>query len=274
MNEQPDNPITGGEALELHPDRLRELASEYFAEDFPNPDRRACPAPARLQSLAQTGGLPADELRAHLFGCSTCFTAYREARALRPVAAPPRTWRDHLATTFAWRPGLAWAGAAVLLLGIIWLTRAPRRNAPSSAPILIAQQSPEPTATPAPTLAPVTGPTAPVALAKAVDLNDYLALRDVAAATGERTIQLAPVLTRLQLRLPEGSLPGVYSISLVGDSDKPILPPQNVSRHRDTLTVTLNLRRLAAKKLRLRIQGGGEAPDFYPLQIGSAPRRP
>jgi hypothetical protein len=274
MNEQPDNLMTKGEPLELNSGALRELAGEYFAEDFPNPDRRDCPAPARLQALAQTDRLPDDELRAHLFGCSACFTAYREARAMQPVATPELSWRDKLATTFTWRPGLAWAGAAVLLLGLSWLMRAPRHNEPSPAPSLLAQQSPTPTVTPAPTLVLETPPSAPDAITKAVDLNNYLALRDAAATNGDRTIQLAPVLTRLQLRLPEGSLSGVYSVSLWGESNQTVLPAQTVRRRGNTLTATMDLRRFGAKNLRLRIQGPGEAPDFYPVQIGTAPRQP
>ena len=151
--------------------------------------------------------------------------------------------------------------------------RTPRRPEPDSALILIAQQSPTPIATPAPTLVAAPPPSAPVTITNLIDLNDYLALRDVAAANSERVIQLAPVLTRLQLRLPEGSLPGVYSVSLVDDLEKPILPPQTIRRRGDLLIATFDLRRLAAKNLRLRIQGRGEAADFYPVQIGSAPRQ-
>ena len=152
--------------------------------------------------------------------------------------------------------------------------RTPRRTAPSSAPILLAETSPTPAATPAPTLLPATPQPAPAAITKTVDLNAYLALRDVAAPNGERAIQLAPTLTRLQLRLPEGSLPGVYAVSLVADSDQPLLPSQTVRRRGDLLVVTFDLRRLAAKNLRLRIQGRGEAADFYPVQIGSVTPQP
>ncbi len=268
MNKQQEN----GKSLELHPDALRELASNYFAEDFPNPDRSDCPAPARLQALAQTGRLPDDELRAHLFGCSACFTAYREARALLPVAAPPLSWREKLATTFTWRPGLAWAGAAILLLGLIWFTRTQRRSEPTASPVLLANQSPTPTLAPAPTLTPA--PPAPAAITQPVDLNDYLALRDVTAPNGERVIRLTPKLTRLQLRLPEGSLPGAYVVSLVDDAESPVLPTQKLRRRGDSLLALLDLRRLAAKRVRLRIQASGEAPDFYPVQISSATRQP
>ena len=266
-----NNQFDKGEPLELHPDALRELASDYFAEDFPNPDRSDCPAPARLQSLAQTGGLPDDQLRAHLFGCSACFTAYREARALRPVAAPQESWRDKLATTFAWRPGLAWAGAAVLLLGLVWLMRTPRHSEQAAPPVLLANQSPTPTLAPVPSL--VTATPAPAALTQAVDLpvdlNDYLALRDVTAPNGERVIRLTPTLTHLQLRLPEGSLPGAYTVSLVDDAERPVLPAQTLRRRGDSLLALFDLRRLAAKRVRLRVQAAGEAPDFYPVQIGS-----
>lgn len=272
MNEQPDKLKSRSEPLELHPDALRELASEYFAADFPNPDRRDCPTPAHLQSLAQAGRLPDDAFRAHLFGCSACFTSYREARALLSVVAPPSSWRDRLAMTFAWRPSLAWAGVGVLLLGMLWLMRSPRRNELPPAPVLLAETSPMPTLAPAPTLPPAMPPTEPEAVTKSVDLNDYLAMRDVAAPNGERAIQLAPALTRLQLRLPEGSLPGVYSVSLVDDLEKLVLPAQSIRRHGDSLAVTLDLRRLAAKRLRLRIQAVGEAPDLYPAQIRSASR--
>ena len=70
MNKQPDNLPLPGDPLELHPDALRELASEYFAEDFPNPDRHECPAPARLQALANTARLPDVPKRWAIWHCS------------------------------------------------------------------------------------------------------------------------------------------------------------------------------------------------------------
>jgi hypothetical protein len=101
-----------------------------------------------------------------------------------------------------------------------------------------------------------------------VDLEDYPALRaadDDAAARGP--IRLAPARTRLNLRLPEGSVAGSYLVGVVNSSDELLATARAASRKGTNLSVTLNLRKLSPGKYRLRVTRDGETPGFYPVVI-------
>ncbi|MEP7340848.1 MAG: hypothetical protein ABI977_24165 [Acidobacteriota bacterium] len=308
MNKQPDNPAQGNgngemnnKTRKIQPETLIELARDYFAADFPNSDRQGCPDGAMLNSLAQSGRLPDDELRAHLFGCSACFTEYRTALAERPqplpVIAHEAPWWDRLRAAFtpftgAFRPGFAWAGAAALVLIAfgVWTARRVRVEAP---PQIIAQrnaQAPAPSIAPAPE-APAPAPrlartaeqpalqprpaakrrrVAPAAEAiVSLDLNEYVAMRDVSDASrfGQQVITLAPVRTRLKLRLPEGSLAGRYTVSLVDEFEHSLITDKPVSRMGKTLIADMDLRNFSVKSYRLKIQSRESTPDFYAVTI-------
>lgn len=151
--------VSAGLADELNSAALVEIARNYFAEAFPpvtRPDtQEACPAPEQLQASARSGQLPDDQLRAHLFNCSSCFTNYRAALTARqaqvaatssaaaavaasvrePVRKPaPRWFLNGLLDR--WR-ALTWSGwqvagvaSALLLLvaGSWWAVTARRAN--------------------------------------------------------------------------------------------------------------------------------------------------
>ena len=75
-------------------DDLIEYAREYYSSDFPNPERAGCPDTGVISELAESGTLPGEDIRSHLFRCSECFNYYSEAQLkLRRLSnAQPATW--------------------------------------------------------------------------------------------------------------------------------------------------------------------------------------
>lgn len=105
-------------------DDLHRFAEDYFASDFPNPERSDCPPAETLSSFVRSGELPAEELRAHLFGCSECFGQYQKAIAAyrkqtEAAAARTKTWREKLSAAFPRAPLPIFASAFSLLLLIL-----------------------------------------------------------------------------------------------------------------------------------------------------------
>jgi hypothetical protein len=84
----------------MKPDGLIDAARGYFSADFSNLSRSGCPPLGSLESSLRAKGLPDEELRKHLFGCSECFSEYREAverwRVVTVRGNRP-SWRERIA---------------------------------------------------------------------------------------------------------------------------------------------------------------------------------
>ncbi len=297
MNKSPDNPtpVNGageGQGMEhqpsaWQPETLHELARAYFGNDFPNPDRLACPDRASLLAAAQTGGLPADTLRAHLFGCSACFTEYQTALAARhalvPAIAGPATpsfwlaWPAKVRAAFTIHPGLAWATVAALFLtfGLFTWTRWRNNTRPAvNTPTLTQTQTPANPPPPALAESPAPAPPHSTTLASTIvgiDLNEYVALRDAAEAgsQGKPALKLTPVPTQFRLRLPEGSLAGAYTVRLLDERDQPVVTTNATSRDGQRLNATLDLQGVAAQRYRLEVQHPGAPPVLCPVRVSA-----
>lgn len=130
----------GGAGFESH-EGMNAFAREYFAADFPNPERAGCPAPGALQELIRADKPPGAELRAHLFGCSECFTEFdRAMRARADVLPVAPSWWGRLKGSPLLRPTPLVAGALCLLLVAsagVYLRNIYRRT---SAPDVVAAQ--------------------------------------------------------------------------------------------------------------------------------------
>jgi len=274
-------------------EELIEAARDYFATDFPNPERRGCPVSGALRSIVHSGQRPMPELRAHLFGCSECFCEYREAVSeRRQLAVAPATsgWRDLVAALLRWRAPLL-AGAIVLLaLGVgvlIWSSReepAPQisQSSPQPAPSAGVERE-APTSTDVtsseaqPTLTPATPKTMEQRsgladlLAINIDLNDYFSLEEPrrrgVGSEEEKAIRLPRARLRLELKLPPGSDPGRYQVSIVDAYLRPVARKQAFSPDGNRLAVELDLRRLTQRAYRLGLTHGDEAPDFYRVMV-------
>jgi hypothetical protein len=310
-------------------DELNSFAQTYFASDFSNSERKDCPATETLDSLIRTGKLPGDELRAHLFGCSECFSAYQSAlaahraemRASSTASSTARreSWFDRLAASLKRHPLPAFASAFVLLLislaGIyLWqayksapaqeyvarksdphptidstpdspnqrAVEPPSQIASSPSPAL-EQPSPFPTPKSASQQKPSLKTPRPreqkhdemLAMAAVspykLDLNDYAVTRDV---DGQRPIRLLRSRRAIFLTLPEGSLAGSYTVSILDTNGAPLASTKARSSDGKSLRVILDMQHLASPNYRLRIARGGEPPDDYPVSIDDETKAP
>ncbi len=106
------------EKLFADADEIVAFAQAYYATEFPNDERRACPPPDALRALARSGRLPDEIHRAHLFTCSSCFSLYRAARMPARAAAGTEgaTQWQRLRHAFTFNRWLIPASAACLVL--------------------------------------------------------------------------------------------------------------------------------------------------------------
>lgn len=256
---------------------LIELAREHFAKDFVTTDRRSCPDATTLDSLASSGQLPDDTLRAHLFNCSACFAQYRTAMAERPqpvmVLSEESSWLKRLRESFVFRPAFATGAAAVLLVSVsIWTMRKPAID--SQSPLLtpsptVAMANPTPIP-PADLLAmsnPVNNhkPTLADEVIAKIDLrDDRLRGND---NPSQSSIKLQARRTRLKVTLPEGSLQGRYTLNLLDENDDTVAVKRAVSRTGKKLTLVLNLKGLRPKHYQLNLEHKQEWIGTYDVVV-------
>jgi hypothetical protein len=264
-------------------------AAQQHATGFPNPERLGCPPPGQITSRIWTGQLPDQQLRQHLLSCSECFNEYREQLAAYQVArqtAP--TWWQRWKDSWPVRSALAFAAVLLVSLGgwFVW-QQARTPLLPQIATNTNVAQSPiMPASSPSPeTRAPIAKATEPESkpkiasqpaptLTRAIDLNEYVALRDVkAGSTEEKPIHLASEPIRLQLNLPEGSTKGVYTVRLLDAFGRSLRRASVLSQTGKTLTVTLDLRSIKASNYRLELSWQKEAPDYYPVTVTEKHRK-
>lgn len=289
---QGDGRITPVELLES-PDELIEAAREYFASDFSNPRETSCPAAKRLQAAAQSGSLPSDELRSHLFACSECFKSYRAALVLQRNKASAQIsfsarWSNLRVSR---RMAFAFATAIVLvalsvLSAVVFRQRAASPNEISHEKGTPGTSSDETASEPDQTQPArltaeprVSRSEEPRANKKStrlasnyreIDLAGYSNYRgaDDEEATTKKPIQLSASLNRLLFQLPEASAPGRYSVAIMNSAmSRTILSQVASSPEGKTLKATLDLRNLERTRYVLCISGKGRAPYCYEVVI-------
>lgn len=101
------------------------------------------------------------------------------------------------------------------------------------------------------------------------DLEDYTSLRGGADAGNgvAKGIRVSRPRTRLLLTLPEGSIEGLYQVSIVDNSGNVLATANARSANGKTIIATLDLQRLPVQKYRLRISREGEVPGYYPVIV-------
>lgn len=231
--------------------------------------------------------------------------AYRAERRQAVVIARTGSWWSRLRNSLLLRPLPILAGAVSLLLLIFAGAYLWQRYQTRPSPALARQES-EPENSPAenpPTDSPPPAPS-PSATAQAaqaepgespgangrqtevvrrprpsnqgdliatsvvrIDLEDYAATRGGAGGSIEIGLTLSRV--RLVLALPEGSAPGMYSVSIVDASGAALVTSRARSGDGKTLTATLDVRRLAPQKYGLRVSRAGEPPVDVPVVISA-----
>jgi len=248
---------------------LQEFATDYFAEAFPNPSHAGCFDQHVIISLIRAKTLPTTELRAHLFACSHCFAAYLQAlaseRARQPLAQP-RRWI---------RPALAFLVAGIMIvlaLGVrLWDTRRARQ------PVEVAVNRPAPPplpSAPAPSvdrsrplkidgIRPVKK--GPSSRSVSLDLDAYAISRSVPSPDDlvSKAIRLPRGPVRLKLQLPEGRLPGIYTIRFIDDNERSVVTTRARSADGQMLSVSLDTGMLPSSMMRLSLEHSQQAPlDF------------
>jgi hypothetical protein len=262
------------------PDEFISVAREYFAGDFPNPERKGCPRRAEIEKSIKSGVLPDDDLRQHLFACSECFVLYREILVAPRELKPAQSGFWQRVTAFVReRPVLAWAPGLVALLAVI------------AVPVYIAMRSPQPrnimsqeqpvsqvrdsgsspVVTPSP-LSPAPAPTQNQPVQESVhvarlDLRDYSPHRGGAEGQNEQSLQVRPGQTLFAITLPEGSPAGSYSVSLLDAFGKTMRTRTVNTPDGKKLTTTLNLHNLRDQKYRICVSRTNEPPNCYPILV-------
>jgi hypothetical protein len=284
-------------------EELIEAARQYFATDFPNPERKGCPIPGEYQSLISAGRPLNAELRSHLFGCSECFNEYRAAALehRHQTAFKRFSWAGAWLTQInialrASRVPLAITGIALLLLAtglFVWRhrqTESPQlvqiRPQPVSAPVgnargvkpEVADTVPAEDSKPAAAKSMSKPKTSKEAdnelLAINIDLNDYHSLGEQRRAGSqneeERPITLSSARLWLTLQLREKSKAGNFRISIIDSSGHRAAATKARSRDGRTAQAMIDLRRVATTILTLRIERANQpdiAPEDYKVEI-------
>lgn len=308
-HEQTSREEPGSRELFADPDEIVTFAQAFYATEFPNAERRECPAQVTLRELANSDVPPGTELREHLFRCSDCFLAYRSARLSRGAHATTREpWRRHFEGVLArltLRPSLAAAGFACLifiagaLAALVWqVGKAPEAaNLSTTQPVIetpaAPARNPDALATATSEAATITTrelvaaekgrataqPRRPrrargveeVAALRVVEisLNDASLLRGAEEAAGARRV-ISLLPERQLLRL---RLPAGSRRGrytvAVVDAFGKVLTSATARSNGKTLTVELDLRNWPEKRCRLSVYRAGEAPDFYVLDIAA-----
>jgi hypothetical protein len=277
---------------------LVKYARAYFSTDFTNPSRLDCPSADALARGIRSAELPGDELRAHLLGCSECFSSYQNLRELSESAAlvsSHPSWLERLVA--AWNPrrpaiAISLLVCVVVAAGLL-LWRSGVRDAGSdsarntSAPPASSSSSrtdgPADSSTansPAPEISPTrpgerepeqsAGRPSREVIARNVvriDLREQGLLRGDDETGVESSQRLAAKRNRFFVTLPANSPKGVYRVKMLDAYGHELMSKQAVSRLGKTLTIELDMRALPANKYRLCISLPEEAPDCYPLTV-------
>jgi hypothetical protein len=226
------------------PDEFVSFAREYLAGDFPNPERKGCPPRAALDAAINSGKLPDDSLRTHLFGCSQCFSLYQQLlETRRAVGAPVPFWRRASEFIFA-RRVLIMSTASVVLVAVV------------SAVLFINLKTSQNHVTSADGAEDVTPP-----VTRSGPEPESMARIDLRLA--EQPLHVRSGTIAFAITLPVGSPAGAYSVSLLDASGKTIDSRSASSPDGKQLSTTLNLPE--NQKLRLCVSRAHGAPICRPI---------
>ena len=273
---------------------LLALGVNHFARDYPQINRNNCPPLEVLGALVQSGKLPPDEIREHLFTCSECFVVYREALSRRHAhetrvvgsAVPDRRLPRLVPAVAATLVGvLTIAGIFVVVKrndeqgqGLANANLEGEKNpAGEDKPSGLRSISPAPTP---PHVSTQPQPPAPrnrkdsrplIAENKLqIDLDRYNALRG-AGGSIDRPISLQATKNELTVKLPDASPAGRYRVSLTDPFGTSLQSVEVISRDGVQLSLDLDLSSIKPGKYFVCLARETEVPQCVPAMI--EPRR-
>lgn len=250
------------------------LGQEYFSQEFLNPGQH-CPSPDEIVELIESGKLPDEALREHLFACSRCFITYKErlqrSRDMQPVVVPLRRQLSEFAH-YPWLRILV-PSLPVLLIAVIAVIYFRQRNTQENVTsvnhpveVVNANANVVTTASPSPERIDPYNTERATHVAR-VDLRNYSPHRGNIAGAEPPPLKIERKPTAFTITLPENSPPGRYAVSIVDAFGKTITTRNSHSVDGKRLTATLNLDNLKSEKYRLCVSRSDEPPNCYPIVI-------
>ena len=280
-------------------EQLVHLGANHFARDYPNSERKNCPPLELPGELVQSGKLPGDELREHLFTCSECFVHYREEllrhrESESGVAAIEST--SHKTRTPRLVPVLAAALVGIVTISAVLLVT--RKQGPSGDLANVnsnlddekypAREDQPPglrSTSPALTLPPASTPPRPPSPKRrsnsrplvaenrlTIDIDRYNALRG-AGRSEERPVLLKTTKNNLTIKMPDGSPAGRYRVSLADPFGTPLQSVEIISRDGLQLRLHLDLSSVKAGKYFVCLDRETEVPQCVPAVIEPGPNK-
>ena len=215
---------------------LRAVAEEIQSE-FPNLERRGCPAADAIHQLARRriSLIEADDLVDHIVSCAPCFDTYKRYRSRR----------------FARVGGLTLSALVILILigmAVLWHNRTTHGNRPNQQTAHVP---------------------APPIFNASIDYREIAPTRspDVQVSPA-RTPRLQRALLNLTILMPFGSEDGEYAIEIRGLAGDPMVATSGVAKWTgvaEVLSVRLDLLSLAAGEYTLALRRSGASWHSYPL---------
>ena len=267
---------------------LLELGVNHFAREYPQLNRNHCPPSEMLGTLVQSGKLPPDEIREHLFTCSDCFVNYRQELSRRHASESPIVG---IAERGRRIPRLvpAVAAALVSILTIVAIFVVVKRNNEQSRelahvnsnlegegkPSGLRSISPAPTPPHVSTRSPAPqnrSDSRPVIAENKldIDLDRYNALRG-AGGSIDRPVLLKTTKNELTVKLPDASPAGRYRVSLTDPFGTSLQSVAVNSRDGVQLSLELDLTSVKPGKYFVCVSRETEVPQCVPALI--EPRR-
>ena len=274
-------------------DELIEFAVRHFRRDFPNSARVDCPSPAELLDLIKANELPGERLRAHLITCSECYDYFQSELAVyRNMVRAAALESDRRRPLPMMRSLVAFTCILLIVGALGVLMRWNRDAKPESSQVVndrdsasIQQQANQQTqanahVTPADTPSPLAVETPPSGTRQSknllatnivnIDLESLNSRRRPNEVDAKRP-RFTKSVNRVIIKLPAGSLRGIYSITLADVFGKSLRLAQATSKDGNKLELKLDFSQVKPGKYLICVTYANEVPECSPATITPAP---
>lgn len=265
--------------IDVPADGTIDFAREYYASDFPNPDRIGCPSADALRRVSASRDLPDDATREHLLSCSPCLIEFRRFR----FGDAGRSSHTVPLKAFAAGASVRMLHVFLLMLSVVGILVGLTFLSETQTSVDVVKLS-EPTDAPQ---SGIEGDFSEVASSSsgsgnnsnrqsdkisrtakistvAIDLSSYAVSRN--SSDGSAAASLPAELTRFRIKLRPGSSAGSYRFVLFNDFGNAISGPISSRSDGKTASAVIDLTSFSGTS-RLCVVFGDEVPDCVPLNV-------